>query len=193
MSLKVSKKTKSSKKGYENSTNSDSDVFTAGKFSLDEQSKQISTPKSGIDLTAKSGSNYLQSLKIQNSNSTKNEAVNISNGSKTTLSMDEDIDCILIDDDATECTFSKPLAKPEAAPGIVTETSLQRKCNLVESSRVDIGLDDISTGNMDEDVTLQANVKQAQPVVNIRKESTLTPSSSGILLVELKIVLLSFF
>ncbi|XP_057454692.1 uncharacterized protein LOC130746161 isoform X2 [Lotus japonicus] len=179
MSLKVSKKTKSSKKGYENSTNSDSDVFTAGKFSLDEQSKQISTPKSGIDLTAKSGSNYLQSLKIQNSNSTKNEAVNISNGSKTTLSMDEDIDCILIDDDATECTFSKPLAKPEAAPGIVTETSLQRKCNLVESSRVDIGLDDISTGNMDEDVTLQANVKQAQPVVNIRKESTLTPSSSG--------------
>ncbi|KAJ1403497.1 hypothetical protein SESBI_27205 [Sesbania bispinosa] len=202
MSLKVPKKAKSSK-NLENSINSisNSDALAASNFSLKEQGKQSSTPKPGIDLTANDDSKYLQSLKIENLNATKNEAVNISNGSKTTLSLDKERDCIFIDDDATdytkalpECpkhnykdqkrdgdTFSKPsLVKPEAASRIKTGPSFQGKCNLDEPSRVDIDIkmDDISACAMNEDATLQANVKQAQPVVNIRKESPLTLSNS---------------
>ncbi|TKY63976.1 girdin protein [Spatholobus suberectus] len=199
MSLKLSKKTKSSK-NVENSINSDSDALTACKFSLKEQSKQISTPKSGMDLTANNNSESVQSLKIENPNATKNKTLNISNGSKTTLSLDNKRDYISIDEDDSEGTkalqgcskhnykdqdrdaiaFSKPsLVKPEAVSGIRTETFLQGKCTLAESPRVDIDIDmvNISAGAMDEDLTLKANVKQ--PMVNIRKESPLALSNSA--------------
>lgn len=195
MSLKGSKK-------LENSTNSNSEVLTATKFSSKEKNKQNSTPKSVIDLTANDNSKSIQSLKIENTEAIKNKAVNISNGSKATLSLDKERECIFVDEDDSEfSTKALPghpkqdykdqdrddLAKPEAAaPGTKTETSLQGKCNMAESSRVDIDTEmaDICAGNVDEEVTLQANVKQVQPMVNIRKESPLTNSNSGMLLVD---------
>ncbi|RDX62595.1 hypothetical protein CR513_59057, partial [Mucuna pruriens] len=199
MSPKLSKKGKCSK-NLENNINSDSVALTACKFSLKEQNKQVSSPKSGMDLTANDNSKSLQSLKIENSNASKNTTVNISNGSKTTLSLDKKRDYITIDEDDSEgpkdlqgCSkhnykdqdrddiaVSKPsLLKPEGVSGIKTETLLQRKCTLAESPIVDIDIDiaNISAGAMDEDVTLQANAKH--PMVNIRKESPLTHSNSA--------------
>ncbi|KAK7349482.1 hypothetical protein VNO77_06884 [Canavalia gladiata] len=201
MSMKHSKKRKYLK-NLENNINSDSDVLTACKFSLKEQSKQISTPKSGMDLTACDDSKFLQSLKIESSNATKYKSVNITNESKTTLSHDKETDYIPIDEDAAESTkalqgclkhnygdhgmddvaFGKPSpAKPETVSGIKPETLLQGKCNLAESSKVDIDIDmaNISSCAMDEDVTLQANVKQVEPMVNIRKESPFSLSNSA--------------
>ncbi|KAG4938121.1 hypothetical protein HKD37_16G044608 [Glycine soja] len=198
-SLKLSKITKSSKNLEEN-IKSDSEVLTACKFSSKEQSKQISIPKSGIDLTANNNSKSFQSFKIENSNVTKNKTVNISNGSRSTFSLDIKREYISIDDNDSEGTnalqgcskhnykdqdwddiaFSKPsLVKLEPVSGIKAETSLQGKCTLAESPRVDIDIDmaNISAGAMDEDVTLQANIKQ--PMVNIRKESPLTLSNSA--------------
>nr|KYP77126.1 hypothetical protein KK1_021397 [Cajanus cajan] len=61
MSVKLSKKTKRLK-NLENNINSDSDALTACKFSLKEQSKQISTPKSGMDLTAKDNREIISQL-----------------------------------------------------------------------------------------------------------------------------------
>ncbi|XP_020212950.1 uncharacterized protein LOC109797347 [Cajanus cajan] len=198
MSVKLSKKTKRLK-NLENNINSDSDALTACKFSLKEQSKQISTPKSGMDLTAKDNSKSLQSLKTENSSGDKNKTVNISNVSKTTFSLDKRRDYISIDEDDSEGTkalqgcsnlkykdqdrddiaFSKPsLVKPEALSGIRTETLLQGKCTLAESPRVDIDIDmaNVSAGAMNEDVTFQTNVKE--PMVNIRKESPIALSNS---------------
>lgn len=128
--------------------------------------------------------------------------MNVSNGSKTTFSLDIKREYISIDEDDPEGTnalqgcskhnykdqdrddiaFSKPsLVKLEPVSGIKTEKSLQGKCTLAASPRVDIdiGIDmaNISAGAMDEDVTLQTNIKQ--PVVNITKELPLTLSNSG--------------
>ncbi|KAK7389896.1 hypothetical protein VNO78_25193 [Psophocarpus tetragonolobus] len=200
MSLKLSKKTKSSK-NLDNNINSDSDALRACKFSLKEQTKQISTPKLGMDLTANDNSKCFQSLKKESSNVTKTETLNISNGSRTTFSLDKRRDYISIDDDddsegtkalqgcskhrykdqdGDDIAFSKPpLAKLEALSGIKIGVSLHEKCNLAESPGVDIEADmtNISAGAVDEDVTLLANVKQ--PMMNIRKESPLTVSNSA--------------
>ncbi|XP_061349802.1 uncharacterized protein LOC133295040 [Gastrolobium bilobum] len=172
MSLKVSKKTKCSK-NLENSINCN------------------------FDVTANDDSKSSQSLKIENCNATKNNAVDIRNGSKTILSPDKEIDFISIDEDNSEFTKALPgrpkhnykdqdrvddaFSKPSLASGIKTETLLQGKCNLLESSRVDIDIEmaNISAGTMDEDVMVQANVQQVQPMVNIRKESPLTLSNSA--------------
>ncbi|KAG5036933.1 hypothetical protein JHK86_017773 [Glycine max] len=86
------------------------------------------------------------------------------------------------DQDRDDIAFSKPsLVKLEPVSGIKTEKSLQGKCTLAASPRVDIdiGIDmaNISAGAMDEDVTLQTNIKQ--PVVNITKELPLTLSNSA--------------
>ncbi|XP_027337381.1 uncharacterized protein LOC113851095 [Abrus precatorius] len=200
ISLKLSKKARRSK-NIESNMNCNSDVLTTCKYSSKEQSIDISTPKSGRDLTANDDNNFLQSLKIESSNAAESKIVNISNASKTTLSLDNGRDYIVIDEDASECTkafqghqkhnfgdherddiaCSKPsLAKPETVSGIKTET-WQGKCNFAESSRVDIDIDtaNISAGAMDEDVTLPANIKQVQPIVNIIKESPLTHSNSA--------------
>lgn len=180
-------------KNIENKINSNSDALTANKFSSKEQSKQSSTPKSGTDLNKNDNIKSLQSLDTEKSKATKNKDVNIiNNGSKTTLSLDKEIDCIVIDEDDYEDHDKVDLGKPEAAPGTKTKTSLQGICNLAESSKVDSDNDivDVTIGTMDDDVTLQANAKQVQPMVNIRKESPLTTSSSGIvymLLIVLKI------
>lgn len=162
-------------KNIENKINSNSDVLMANTFSSKEQNKQSTTPKSGMDLNKNDNNKSLQSLKIENSKTAKNKDVNISNRRKTTLSLDEDIDCIIIDEEEYK--------EPEAASGTKTKTSLQGICNLAESSRFDIDTEmaAITAGTTNEDVTLQANAKQAQPMVNIRKESPLTTSSSGML------------
>ncbi|XP_024627731.1 E3 ubiquitin-protein ligase trul-1 isoform X1 [Medicago truncatula] len=159
-------------KNIENKINSNSDVLMANTFSSKEQNKQSTTPKSGMDLNKNDNNKSLQSLKIENSKTAKNKDVNISNRRKTTLSLDEDIDCIIIDEEEYK--------EPEAASGTKTKTSLQGICNLAESSRFDIDTEmaAITAGTTNEDVTLQANAKQAQPMVNIRKESPLTTSSS---------------
>ncbi|CAJ1950240.1 unnamed protein product [Sphenostylis stenocarpa] len=195
MSLKLSKSTKSSKNLESNFFNSDSDALTACKFSLKEQSKQISTPKSGINLAANDNSKSFHSLKIENSSATTNKTVNIIHRTP-----DKKRDYITIDEDDLEGTnalqgcsqqnykdrdrdniaFSKPsLAKLETMSTTKTETLFQGKCTLAESPRVDIEIDisNISAGPMDEDVTLQTTIKQ--PVVNIRKESPFTISNSG--------------
>ncbi|OIW02004.1 hypothetical protein TanjilG_11597 [Lupinus angustifolius] len=189
---KASKKAKSSKT-LENSVNSNPDVLAASEYSSKEQMKQISTPQSGKDLTLNNNSKSVQSLNIENSDAAKNKAANFGNGSETTLSVDKEREVISIDDDSA---FTKPLpehpkldckdqdmddvalrkatqAKPEAA--------MQGKCNLAESSRIDIDIEipNTSSGVMDEDVTLLYNVKQAEPMINIRKESPLTLSSPG--------------
>ncbi|XP_027907072.1 uncharacterized protein LOC114166524 [Vigna unguiculata] len=192
MSLKLSKRTKSSK-NLENSY-TDSDALTACKSSVEKPNKQISTPKSGINLAANDNSKSLESSKIENSNATTNKTVNISNGTS-----DKKRDYVTIDEDDLEGTkalqgcskhshkdqdmddiaFSKPsLAKPETTSATKTETLLQRKCTLAESPRVDIDIDmtNNSAGPVDEEVTLQTTTNQ--PVVNIRKESPFTVSNS---------------
>ncbi|KAG5142013.1 hypothetical protein JHK82_017708 [Glycine max] len=83
-SLKLSKITKTSK-NLEEGIKSDSDTFDSLQTFIKRTSNRISTPKSGIELTANDSSKYFQSLKIENSNVTKNKAVNVSNGSKTTF------------------------------------------------------------------------------------------------------------
>ncbi|KAL2336038.1 hypothetical protein Fmac_010484 [Flemingia macrophylla] len=199
MSVKLSKKTKSSK-NVENNPSSDSDALTASKFTLKEQSKRISTPKSGMDLTANDKNKSLESLKTENPVGDNNKIVDISNGSKTTLPLDKRIDYISIDEDDSEsakalqgCSkpnykdqdkddiaFSKPsVVKPEALSAIRAETFLQGKCTLAEPPRIDIDIDmaNTSADAMDEDVTLQANVKQ--PMINIRKESPFALSNSA--------------
>lgn len=206
MNLKVSKKTKFSKT-VENSINSNSDVLAASNLSLKEQRKQISTPKYGKDLTVNNDSKSLQSLNIENSNATENKAVNFGRGSKTSLSFDEDGDCILIDEYASESTKALPedpkhnckdqdrdavalgkptLAKSEAASGIKRKTATQGKCNLADSSIIDLDIEmpNNYAGVMDEDVTLLTNFEEVQPMVNIRKESPFTASNSGMSLVE---------
>ncbi|RZC01694.1 hypothetical protein D0Y65_017070 [Glycine soja] len=154
-SVKLSKITKTSK-NLEESIKSDSDTLTACKLSSKEQSNRILTPKSGIDLTANDnkGTNALQGCSKHNYK----------------------------DQDRDDIAFSKPsLVKLEPVSGIKTEKSLQGKCTLAASPRVDIdiGIDmaNISAGAMDEDVTLQTNIKQ--PVVNITKELPLTLSNSA--------------
>jgi len=175
-------------KNIENKINSNSDVLMANTFSSKEQNKQSTTPKSGMDLNKNDNNNNKssQSLKIENSKTAKNKDVNISNGRKTTLSLDEDIDCIIIDEEEYKDRDKNDLGKPEAASGTKTKTSLQGMCNLAESSRFDIDTEmaAVTAGTTNEDVTLQANAKQAQPMVNIRKESPLTTSSSGTLRVD---------
>ncbi|KAL5062336.1 hypothetical protein RYX36_024073 [Vicia faba] len=153
-------------KNVENKINSNSDVSTANKFSSKEQSKQSPTPKSGMDLNKNDNLKSLLSLKIDNSKATENK--------------DVDIDCIIIDENEYKDHNKVDLAKPETAPVSKTKTSLQGICNLDESSRFDSDTEmtDITAATMDDDVTLQANAKQAQPIVNIRKESPLTTSSS---------------
>lgn len=172
-------------KNIENKINSNSDVLMANTFSSKEQNKQSTTPKSGMDLNKNDNNKSLQSLKIENSKTAKNKDVKISNGRKTTLSLDEDIDCIIIDEEEYK-EDKNDLRKPEAASGTKTKTSLQGICNLAESSRFDIDTEmaAVTAGTTNEDVTLQANAKQAQPMVNIRKESPLTTSSSGTLQVD---------
>lgn len=160
-----------------------------------------------MDLPTNDNSKSFQSLNIENPDSTKNKTVNVSNGSKTTLSLDEKRDYISLDDDDPEGTeafqgcskysykdqhrdrddivFSTPsLAKPDAVSGIKIETVLQGKCTLAESPRVDIDIDlaNVAPRAMDEGVTLQANVEH--PMLNIRKEAPLTHSNSGTLLFE---------
>jgi len=175
-------------KNIENKINSNSDVLMANTFSSKEQNKQSTTPKSGMDLNKNDNNNNKssQSLKIENSKTAKNKDVNISNGRKTTLSLDEDIDCIIIDEEEYKDRDKNDLGKPEAASGTKTKTSFQGMCNLAESSRFDIDTEmaAVTAGTTNEDVTLQANAKQAQPMVNIRKESPLTTSSSGTLRVD---------
>jgi hypothetical protein len=174
--LKVAKNT-------ENRINSNSDVLTANKVSSKEQNKQSTTPKYGMDLNKKDNNKTLQSLKTENSKATKNKDVNISNVSKPTLSRNEEIDCIIIDEDDYNDRDKVDLGMPETATSTKTKTSLQGICNLAESSRIDIDIDtetaDITADTMDEDVILQANAKQPEPMVNIRKESPLTTSSPG--------------
>ncbi|KAH1240854.1 hypothetical protein GmHk_07G018608 [Glycine max] len=163
-SVKLSKITKTSK-NLEESIKSDSDTLTACKLSSKEQSNRILTPKSGIDLTANDnkGTNALQGCSKHNYK----------------------------DQDRDDIAFSKPsLVKLEPVSGIKTETSLQGKCTLAASPRVDIdiGVDmaNISAGAMDEDVTLQTNIKQ--PVVNITKELPLTLSNSVDCLVLMELI-----
>ncbi|KOM57267.1 hypothetical protein LR48_Vigan11g029900 [Vigna angularis] len=191
MSLKLSKRTKISKNLENNYTDSDA---CASKFSVEKPSKQISTPKSGINLPANDNSKSFQSLKIENSNGTTNKTVNISN-----VTPDKERDYITIDEydlegtkplqgcskysykdrDMDGMSFSKPsLTKPETTSATKTETLLLRKCTLVESPRVDIDIDmtNNSAGPVDEEVTLQTTIKQ--PVLNIRKESPFTLSNS---------------
>ncbi|CAK8560776.1 unnamed protein product [Lathyrus sativus] len=169
-------------KNSENNINSNSDVLMACKFSSKEQTKQSSTPKSGTDLNKNDNNQSLQSLKIDNSKATHNKNVNISYGSKTTLPLDKEVDCIIIDENEYKYHNKVDLGKQETAPVSKTKTSLQGICNLDDSSRYDIDTEmaditaDIAT--MDNDVTLHADAKQAQPMVNIRKESPLTTSSS---------------
>lgn len=174
--------------------------MTACKFSVEKPSKQISTPKSGINLPANDNPQSFQSLKMENSNGTSNKTVNISN-----VTPDKERDYITIDEDDLEGTkplqgcskysykdrdmdgiaFSKPsLAKPETTSATKTETLLLRKCTLAESPRVDIDIDmtNNSAGPVDEEVTLQTTIKQ--PVLNIRKESPFTLSNSGMVLFE---------
>jgi hypothetical protein len=174
--LKVAKNT-------ENRINSNSDVLTANKVSSKEQNIQSTTPKYGMDLSKKDNNKTLQSLKTENSKATKNKDVNISNASKPTLSRNEEIDCIIIDEDDYNDRDNVDLGMPETATSTKTKTSLQGICNLAESSRIDIDIDtetaDITADTMDEDVILQANAKQPEPMVNIRKESPLTTSSPG--------------
>jgi hypothetical protein len=174
--LKVAKNT-------ENRINSTSDVFIANKFSSKEQNKQSTAPKYGMDLNKKDNNKTLQSLKTENSKATKNKDVNISNVSKPTLSRNEEIDCIIIDEDDYNDRDKVDLGMPETATSTKTKTSLQGICNLAESSRIDIDIDtetaDITADTMDEDVILQANAKQPEPMLNIRKESPLTTSSPG--------------
>jgi hypothetical protein len=172
--LKVAKNT-------ENRINSNSDVLTANKVSSKEQNKQSTTPKYGMDLNKKDNNKTLQSLKTENSKATKNKDVNISNASKPTLSRNEEIDCIIIDEDDYNDREKVDQGMPETAPSTTTKTSLQGICNLAESSRIDIDTEtaDITADSMDEDVILQANAKQPEPMVNIRKESPLTTSSPG--------------
>jgi hypothetical protein len=174
--LKVAKNT-------ENRINSNSDVLTANKVSSKEQNIQSTTPKYGMDLNKKDNNKPLQSLKTENSKATKNKDVNISNVSKPTLSRNEEIDCIIIDEDDYNDRDKVDLGMPETATSTKTKTSLQGICNLAESSRIDIDIDtetaDITADTMDEDVILQANAKQPEPMVNIRKESPLTTSSPG--------------
>jgi hypothetical protein len=174
--LKVAKNT-------ENRINSNSDVLTANKVSSKEQNIQSTTPKYGMDLSKKDNNKTLQSLKTENSKATKNKDVNISNVSKPTLSRNEEIDCIIIDEDDYNDRDKVDLGMPETATSTKTKTSLQGICNLAESSRIDIDIDtetaDITADTMDEDVILQANAKQPEPMVNIRKESPLTTSSPG--------------
>jgi hypothetical protein len=173
-------------KNIEKKINSNSDVLMANTFSSKEQNKQSTTPKSGMDLNKNDTNKSLQSLKIENSKTANNNDVNISNGRKTTLSLDEDIDCIILDEEEYKDRDKNDLGKPEAASGTKTKTSLQGICNLAESSRFDIDTEmaAVTAGTTNEDVTLQANAKQAQPMVNIRKESPLTTSSSGTLRVD---------
>ncbi|KAK2406979.1 RING/U-box superfamily protein [Trifolium repens] len=170
--LKVAKNT-------ENRINSNSDVLTANKVSSKEQNIQSTTPKYGMDLSKKDNNKTLQSLKTENSKATKNKDVNISNASKPTLSRNEEIDCIIIDEDDYNDREKVDQGMPETAPSTTTKTSLQGICNLAESSRIDIDTEtaDITADSMDEDVILQANAKQPEPMVNIRKESPLTTSS----------------
>ncbi|KAK7382051.1 hypothetical protein VNO80_00713 [Phaseolus coccineus] len=193
MSLKLSKRTKSSK-NLENKY-TDSDALTASKFSVEKPGKQISAPKSGINLAANDNCKSFQSLKIENSNATTNKTVNISNETP-----DKKRDYITIDEDELEGTkalhgcskhnkkerdmndiaCTKPsLAKLETMSATKTKTLLQGKCTLAESPRVDVDIDmtNNSAGPMDEDVTLQTTINQ--PVVNIRKESPFTLSNSG--------------
>ncbi|CAJ1947868.1 unnamed protein product, partial [Sphenostylis stenocarpa] len=188
MSLKLSKSTKSSK-NHESNFNSDSDALIACKFSLKEHNKQISTPKSGINLVANDNNRELQCY-------TTNKVVHI-----THRTPDKRRDYITIDEDDLEGTnalqgcsqqnyknrdrdniaFSKPsLAKLGTMSTTKTKTLLQGKCTLAESPRVDIDIDisNIPAGPMDEDVTLQTTIKQ--PVVNIRKESPFTISNSAV-------------
>ncbi|XP_050873505.1 uncharacterized protein LOC127075999 [Lathyrus oleraceus] len=167
-------------KDIENKINSNSDVLMACKFSSKEQTKQSSTPKSGMDLNKNDNNTSLQSLKIDNSKATQNNDVNISYGSKTNLPLDKETDCIIIDENEYKDHNKVDLGKPEMAPVSKTKPSLQGICNLDESSRFDIDTEmaDITAATMDEDMTFQANAKQAQPMVNIRKESPLTTSSS---------------
>jgi len=197
MSLKLSKRTKSSKNFEKKYTDSDA---TASKFPVEKPGKQISAPKSGINLAANDNCKSFQSLKIENSNATTNKAVNISNETP-----DKKRDYITIDEDELEATkalqgcskhnnkerdmndiaCSKPsLAKLEPMFATKTETLLQGKCTLAESPRVDVDIDmtNNSAGPMDEDVTLQATINQ--PVVNITKESPFTLSNSGMRLFE---------
>ncbi|XP_058745549.1 uncharacterized protein LOC131618322 [Vicia villosa] len=155
-------------KNIESKTNSNSDVLMANKFSSKEQTKQSSTPKSGMDLNKDDNNKSLKSLKIDNSKATENK--------------DVDNDCIIIDENEYKDHNKADLGKPETAPVSKTKTSLQGVCNLDEPSRfdVDIEMTDITAdiATMDENATLQANAKQAQPIVNIRKETPLTTSSS---------------
>ncbi|KAE9605375.1 hypothetical protein Lal_00025419 [Lupinus albus] len=189
---KASKKAKSSKT-LKNSINSNPNVLAASEYSSKEKIKQILTPQSGKDLTLNNNSNSVQSLNIENSDAAKNKAANFGNVSETTLSVDKEREVISIDDDSAftktlpehpklnckeqdmdDVALRKPtLAKPEAA--------MQGKCNLAESSRIDIDIEIPNTwsGVMDDDVTLLYNVKQAEPMINIRKESPSTLSSSG--------------
>jgi len=198
MSLKLSKKTKSSK-NLENKY-SDSDALTACTFSVEKPGKQISDPELGINLAANDNCKSFQSSKIENCNATPNKTVNISNGTP-----DKKRDYITIDEDELEGTkdlqgcskhnykdrdlndiaCSKPsLAKLETMSATKSETLLQGKCSLAEPARVDVDIDmtNNSAGPMDEDVTLQTTINQ--PVVNIRKESPFTLSNSGMMLFE---------
>ncbi|KAK2406938.1 RING/U-box superfamily protein [Trifolium repens] len=146
--LKVAKNT-------ENRINSTSDVFIANKFSSKEQNKQSTAPKYGMDLNKKDNNKPLQSLKTENSKATKNKDVNINNVSKPTVSPDKEIGCIIIDEDDYKGHDKVDLGMPETTPKTA----------------------DITAGTMDEDVILQANAKQPEPMLNIRKESPLTTSS----------------
>ncbi|CAL0315028.1 unnamed protein product [Lupinus luteus] len=172
MSHKASKKAKFSKT-LENNINSNYDVLASSKYSSKEQMKQSLTPPSGKDLSLNNDSKYGQSLNIENSFAAENKALNFGSGIKTTLSVDKEREFVSIDDDDDDAALRKPtLVKPEAA--------MQGKCNLAESSRIDIDLEipNISAAFMD-DVTLPSNVNQVQSTINIRKESPLGLSNSG--------------
>ncbi|OIV90018.1 hypothetical protein TanjilG_00153 [Lupinus angustifolius] len=134
----------------------------------------------------------VKSSNIENSNAAKGKALNFGSESKTTLSIVKEREFISIDDDLE---FTKPLLQHPKhnnkdqdlddvalrKPTLVKpEGAMQGKCNLAESSRIDIDIEipNISAAVMD-DVTLPSNVNQVQPTINIRKESPLGLSNSG--------------
>ncbi|XP_019429335.1 PREDICTED: uncharacterized protein LOC109336947, partial [Lupinus angustifolius] len=150
------------------------------------------TPQSGKDLSLNNGSKSVKSSNIENSNAAKGKALNFGSESKTTLSIVKEREFISIDDDLE---FTKPLLQHPKhnnkdqdlddvalrKPTLVKpEGAMQGKCNLAESSRIDIDIEipNISAAVMD-DVTLPSNVNQVQPTINIRKESPLGLSNSG--------------
>lgn len=207
-SLKVSNIT-GCLKNPESNSSYNSDLLSADKISAKELGKQILTPHSRMNLSVNNNNEVLRSAKIQNidvKESRENKNMNFSKESSTRMSLDWEENYISLDEDDSELTPSWPgfaknnckdqgrdivslrkptVAKPEAAFSVERKTAMQEH-NLVEPPRVDVNdeLGKNASGALSEDVTLD-NVKQVQPIINIRKEnpSSRSLSGSGMLLV----------